>query len=119
MLSGHIDFFPNPDFVDNKNSKISSNDVIENISEIIGSLATETESREIAEVPRCLPEFVAHRIEPFNYSKLPQHPFPLPAVDSVSSTCTTCSGSEVEVFQIQPPVLITADLIDYEEEEDD
>ena len=116
MLCGHIDFFPNPDFVSNKNPKISSNEVIENVSEIIGSLATESQSREYAEIPRCRPEFVAHCIEPYNYSKLPQHPFPLPAVDSIVSTCSASSGSEVEVFQVQPPILITADPIDSDEE---
>jgi MORN repeat len=106
MLQGHYDFYPNPDFVEQKGSETSqseSNDVKNDV--------------EVSLFPRCLPQFVAHNIQAYDYSKLPQQPMPLPTSDSISTVCTssTKSDSEVQVYKISSPILIAADLVDAED----
>jgi radial spoke head protein 1 len=96
-LPGHIAFYTNG----SKATSVNSSDVDPS------GIATEQSAP-------CLPEFVAHNIEPYSYSKLPQHPFPLPTTDSASTIATESSKSDVDV-----PMLITADLISDNEEHDE
>lgn len=108
MLTGHVDFYPNPEFVQKKESetsKVESNEIKESFVET-----------SVNSIPKCIPQFVAHNIEPYDYSKLPQHPIQLPSADSTSTICTQSSKSEVQVYQVQSPVLIAADPVEYEEE---
>jgi radial spoke head protein 1 len=62
--------------------------------------------------------FIAHRILPYNYSCLPQHPFPPPQTDSEISLCTDSSKSEAEIhlYQVQSPILIEANPIEGEDD---
>lgn len=103
MLPGHVDFYPNPDFVQKKDSE-TSNEIPKSFDE-----------NAVNSVPKCIPQFIAHNIETFDYSKLPQHPMQLPTADSASTICTQSSKSEVHIYQVQSPILIAADPVEFEE----
>lgn len=102
MLRGNVNFYPNPEFGEGKDEDRESQQVEENDKECVDD-----------SVPKCLPQFIAHDILPYDYSKLPQQPMQLPTADSVTDLCSESSKSDIEIqiFQVQSPILITADPV--------
>lgn len=94
MLPGHVELIP-CEIVEGKGDEIEqkSSDVSKDSKESI---------QEASRV-HCLPRFIAHSIEPYDYSKLPMKPIPLPTTDSTPSVCTpsSCSASEYEAHSLR------------------
>jgi radial spoke head protein 1 len=86
MLPGYIEMFPNPNFVESKQTE------------------TENENKETNLIPRCLPRFIAEEIQVYDYSKLPQQPISLPQNDSTLSLCSQSSKSDSDdqIKEIHP-----------------
>ncbi|KAG5674313.1 hypothetical protein PVAND_004290 [Polypedilum vanderplanki] len=107
MLNGHIEMYP---AISNENHEIikTSESNLEN------------SHSESDENKKCLTRFIAHEIMPYDYSRLPQQPVPLPEMDSSVSTCSyrsSLSCMEVDLYQVQSPILVSANPIQNCEDE--
>lgn len=92
-LAGHVQLFPVTD--QNETSKTIEIDHRES-------------STSTVETPKCFPRFVAHEIQRYDFSKLPQQPMALPQEDSITSICIQSSSSELEV-PVDSPILMASE----------
>lgn len=107
MIPGHVEMVPNPDYNVSESSEALKSEQTE---------VLEQEVKKNESIPRCLPRFVSHKIQKYDYSKLPQQPIPLPTTDSVSTICSQSCRSDLDfqAFGVESPILISADQIEYD-----
>ena len=106
ILTGHFELISNPTTI-NISLETVNNDTR-------NSLVSTTEEQDLLKSPTnpntncCIAQFVSKSIMPYKYSILPQEPIPLPLCESESSFCSKSSASddEVNLFQVQSPILI-------------
>lgn len=70
----------------------------------------------------CVPRFVAHEIEAYDYSKLPQQPFSLPKKDSDVTICTRSSqseSSEINRGSHEAEIICVEDSVEGKADDDD
>lgn len=91
VLPGHIEMIPSGGAIDKRTSEVNEGRE--------KSIIAEDNS------VQCVPRFIAHEIERYNYSKLPQQPISLPKKDSTSTLCTqsSCSSNEDEIQSVRGP----------------
>jgi radial spoke head protein 1 len=109
MLPGHIEMYQHEE---KQQQREIERDEPSEESQKSSSIASHDEHPATVESPpKCLPRFIAHEIAPYDYARLPQQPLPPPQVDSSPSACTQNSSScdEVELFELQSPVLVSGE----------
>ena len=110
IVTGHCELISDPEIINTP--LIGALEYVKNDTR--KSLMSNTAEEDLSKSPTtpntncCITQFVAKSIMPYNYSTLPQEPIPLPQTESESSFCSKSSVSddEVNLFQVQSPILI-------------
>lgn len=115
MLPGHIELFESTD-MSSRDDESPSQPLTNEFDEDENSHSTNEK------IPQCIPQFIAHGIVPYDYSRLPQHPIPPPEADSsATSICTNSSQSgedEVHLYQMSSPKLVSLQYCETEAEDE-